>query len=285
MFCKYCGKSIPDGGTCDCAGAQAARSAQTGAAQTAAPQDSASQKPASDIGKQVADAFKSIPDAFKSLIKDVTGTSLKLPAAIILSAAALLFYLLGGLCMNSALWKGMQGIVLQIAMLTNPGMGGFGVPNEVTAGFSQLSGMLSGTAVGMGCLFFLLSMVYAMAIVMVFRAIRKEKVDFVAAFGTAAAITLIPSALFLVGSLLGMALPTLGILLASVASLVHTLLYAQLLWRNVRSHRSAVNVLITAVILVIFSALIGWILSSVMQGAINSLARNAMGAGMNGFFG
>lgn len=252
MFCKYCGKEVPDGQTCTCGGAAAAASAAQQSQQTQQPQNNVSgAAPAagSDIGKKIADAFKSIPGAAKTLLHDFTGKGIGLPAAIIFACVSLLAYILGCICMSKAAFGGANNVI------------------------SALVGKsMTGSMVWAGILFWLISLALPFLIVVVFQAIRKEKLDWAGAFVCASSVTAVPSLLFFVSTLIMFILPTVAMALVFIAYSTGAAMNAKLMFKRMGKTNSVVAVLIIGVVLgialVLRTALIGRTMVSVAAGLI-----------------
>ena len=93
MFCRYCGREVPEGQSCSCPGAQAAQQAQQQYQQPQQPYQQPYQQPrqaapaASPVGKALGAAFKITPNAAKGLRNDPMAVPLHLPTAVYVGAA------------------------------------------------------------------------------------------------------------------------------------------------------------------------------------------------------
>ncbi len=99
MFCRNCGKEIPEGGVCSCGGGVQQPVAQP------APQPVPQEAPVSenDIGKQFADAAKDMGKTTKKILGNLTYDGMNLYSAAIFGVIGLICYLVGTICCFSGL--------------------------------------------------------------------------------------------------------------------------------------------------------------------------------------
>ena len=123
MFCRYCGREVPEGQSCSCPGAQAAQQAQQQYQQPQQPyqpyQQPRQAAPAgSDVGKAVGDAFKSTPNAAKGLLNDPMGVHVNLPTALVFLGGGLVLYVtIPCVIITNLNGIKIEGIMLLIAFL------------------------------------------------------------------------------------------------------------------------------------------------------------------------
>ena len=101
MFCKYCGKEVPDGYLCNCPESQAARENATVA--TAAP--------ASNV---IGNAINDLPNTAKTLLVNAEG-----PGANIVTAA---IFALGTLILNMLSWVLITAGLIALAFMGFSGL-------------------------------------------------------------------------------------------------------------------------------------------------------------------
>ena len=239
MFCRYCGREIPEGQTCSC---QAQASANQEPVST--PVATAAPAAGSDVGKVIGDAFKSMPAASKQLLNG--GAGIGLPATIIFACACLLAYILGWVLMIT----GMRDDIKEVMR------GSDELVNEAYKGFY-------GNAIWVGILSFVIPTCISMVMAIVGFSVKKQPIDWAKAFSSTIAVSVLPAALFLLGGLMFLMSTKLGVILILAAIMSGTVAYYKL-YTKIVANKSLVSDLIIAVILTLTIVLVGWIIVSAL---------------------
>lgn len=272
MFCKYCGKEIPEGQTCECRTAPAApvevqpvaeapveTAAAPAAASVAAP---AAPAAGNDIGKIIGDAFKGMPAAAKTLLGNTYGAGIDMPSAVVFAVGGLVLHILAWLCVVG----GLMGMLKDAIMTMAGGLGGVEVMTTVNQYIDIMFKGINGMAVWAGCLSYAVPLIIAVAIPSVGQLIRKEKVDLVHNFICGASVGVLPAVIFLVGGLLSLMSFGLGAVLMVVAVMYGIVISYKLLAKQMKNTTSAVGGLIITVALTVIIALAAWIVSGAVTG-------------------
>lgn len=277
MFCKYCGKQIPDGATCDCPGSvQAAQrvapqpvyqepvASQPAYQEPVAPQYAEPQydpntnyNPAYDpddqddtdlpaapagpnFGQILGDAFKEMPVTLTKLMGNTMGAGVDLVSAAI--------FAVGTLLLNIISWVLMLGV----------------------------DGMV-GVSIATGILCYLVPNILAMLIPTCGQLIRKEKVDLVQNFVTVACANVLPSVLLLLAALFFLFLPIVGLLFAMAAIMLGIVIDFKLLAKQMKNTGTVVGSLVTALVLALIAIIVVWVVSAPVIGFIEDQFRNLGG--------
>ncbi len=262
MFCKYCGNQVPDGEVCSCAESTAARAAAAAPVATAEPTPAAAPAaPAAgnDIGKITGDAFKSIPGAIRTLLNNTEGSGMALPTTVVLAVGGLLLNILAWVCMVGGILGGLEDAVGGMAWAyiskVFKGIYGFGILGALWT-----------------CI---IPIALSMAIILVGQLIRKEKIDIIPAFTTGTCVNILPSVIFLVGALISMLIPVIGILLILVGIVAGLAADYKLLSKIVPNTNGVIGGLIAAAVVAVVFGLMAWIVSGVLTGYVEGpLAEN-----------
>ena len=305
MFCKYCGKQVPDGQVCSCQ-ANAAPAYQQPPVQQPVYQQPPVQQPVyqqppvqqpvyqqppmqqpvyqqpayqqpaparpagPDIGKVIGGAFKGIPAAGKSLLGNTFGAGIDLPSAVIFAVASLLLHIFGWMCVVGGLIGSLKD-----AVGTMVGLGGASALAEMNQMLKIIFKGVYGTAMWAGCLSYLIPLIIGFAIPCIGQLIRKEKVDLVHNGICAATAAVVPAALFFVGGLLSLLAFGLGAVVMFVAAMAGIVVAYKLIAKQMKNTTSLVNGLIIAAILTVIVALVAWIVSGAFVGFVeNGLMKN-----------
>lgn len=267
MFCKYCGNQVPDGYVCNCAEAQAARAAAAAPVATAAPQ--AAPAAGNDIGKVVGSAFKSTPNAIKSLLNNTEGAGIGLPVTVVLAVGGLLLNILAWVCMVGGIMGGLKdsigAAIWTYVEKVFEGIYGFGI----------LGGLWT-------CI---IPIALSMAIIVVGQLIRKEKVNIVSAFATGTCVNVVPSAIFLVGALITLIIPVIGIILILVGIVAGLAADYKLMGKIIPNTNGVVGGLIAAAVVAVVAGLMAWIVSGVITGYVEGPLAENMASVMGGAMG
>lgn len=266
MFCKYCGKEVPDGQVCSCGG---------GAPQQAAPQQAAPAAPvataapaAPAASSVVSDTLKAMPAAFKTLLGNTVGAGQTLNTSVVFG--------IGGLLANILTW------VLVVAGLINSlveafSMGGLADKDDVAEMVNEAFEGVYGTAIWGGVVSFAVPVLICMAIMIVGQLIRKEKVNFVSSFIAASCLNVLPAALLLLGALLMLIVPDIAIYPIVIAMVAGIANFCNLLTAQSQKPGSALGSLITAVVLTVAVAIVASCVSGVITGYLEEMAGNLGG--------
>ena len=172
MFCRYCGREVPEGQSCSCPGAQAAQQARQAQQQPQQPYQQPQQQAApagSDVGKAVGDAFKGAPNAAKGLLNDPMGVHVKMPTALVFLGGGLVLY------------------VLSCLMI----LGGMLGPAKDALKYIGVN--VTGTSIWMGFLVWLISTLVPFLIVLLMQVLKKEQVNWQKALITGASVNVCPA--------------------------------------------------------------------------------------------
>ncbi len=274
MFCKYCGTQVPDGEVCNCADAVAARQAAAAPVAVAEPAPAAPASAAgNDIGKIIGDAFKAMPATLKSLLHNTAGDGIGLPSTVILAVGGLLLNILAWVCLVGGIMGSLKdavgGMVWTYVEKVFSGIYGFGI----------LGGLWT-------CL---IPIALSMVIVIVGQLIRKEKIDIVAAFTAGTCVNAAPAALFLVGALISLLIPVIGILVILVGIVFAMAGNYKLVGKLTGGTKGLVGGLIAAAVVAVIVGLMAWIVYGVIAGYVEGpLAENLatiMGGGIEDLLG
>ena len=264
MFCKYCGNEVPDGYVCNCPDAQAARAAAAAPVATADPAVAA---PAAS--SPVGDAFKALPASAKSLLANTEG-----PGTNVITGA---IYAVGSLILNILAW------VLIVAGL----MGG--LKDAVGAmAWDYMKDMFKGIygyAILGGLWTCVIPVALSMAIIVVGQLVRKEKVDIVPAFTTAACVNVAPSVVFLVGALISMLLAEVGIFVILVGIIMAMAANYKLLGKFVANTNGFVGGLITAAVVAAVIGIMFLVVTGVLSGYVEGPLAENLGSGIEDLLG
>ncbi|MBO5952974.1 MAG: hypothetical protein J6Q53_02470 [Oscillospiraceae bacterium] len=253
MFCKFCGKEIPEGGTCTCE-----QSASPVAVQ--APPAAAG----NDAGKAVGDAFKGMPAASKQLLANTSGAGMTLPSAIIFAGIGLIAHILAWICIVGGLIGGLKDSM--------------GVMGAMAGEYiDKMFKGVYGSAIWGGCVSYVLPLAVMLVIMVVGQLVRKEKVDILPGFITAASVSVVPSAIFLVAGLISMLIPDIAAFLILIAVMAGIVVFVKLLAKQFKSTDSALNSLLVAVILTVIVAVIAWAVVGVITGYFKGAFAENMG--------
>lgn len=285
MFCKYCGNQVPDGETCNCPDAVAARNAAAAPVATAeaapvataevAPEAAAPQAaPAAgnDIGKIIGDAIKSAPAALKTLLGNSEGPGVALPAAAVLATGNLLLNILGWVCLVGCLMNALKS-AMGVAAAT------------MWAAVEKVFEGIYGYGVLGGLWTCLIPIAIAMAILVIGQLVRKEKVNLAPAFITATCVKMAPTAIFFAGALISLLIPVVGILLILVSIVTGLAADYKLLNKVVSNTNGFVGGLIAAAVVAVILGIMVWIVFGVIGGYVEGPLAKNMGGMLGGGIG
>ncbi|MBE6959917.1 MAG: hypothetical protein E7448_04255 [Ruminococcaceae bacterium] len=261
MFCKYCGNEVPDGYVCNCPEAAAARAAAEAPVATAAP--------AAPAASPVGDAFKALPTSAKSLLANTEG-----PGTNVITGA---IYAAGSLILNILAW------VLIVAGLLGSLKSEVG--NMAWDYMKKMFDGIYGYAVLGGLWTCVIPIALSIGIIVVGQLIRKEKVDIIPAFTTAASISVAPSVVFLVGALFTTFLGGVGVFLILVGIIMAMASNYKLIAKFVANTNGFIGGLITAAIIAVVIALMAWVVSGVLTGYVEGPMAENLGAGIEDILG
>ena len=266
MFCRYCGREVPEGQSCSCPGAQAAQQAQQQYQQPQQPYQQPQQQAApagSDVGKAVGDAFKSTPNATKGLLNDPMGVHVNLPTALIFLGGGLVLY------------------VLSCLMI----LGGLLGPAKDALKYIGVS--VTGTSIWLGFLVWLISTLVPFLIVLLTQVLKKEQVNWQKALITASSVNVCPAVIAFVGGLFALISATIGGIFVALAVVTAAVLNAKLLFAGMKKKDNLVTILVVslvlAVVLLLSYLVIYKVLESMLVSAMGGLI-GGLGNSLNGLF-
>ncbi len=254
MFCKYCGKQIPDGEVCFCekAVAQRAETTQNNAAGGAPAAAPAAPAASVDVGA----ILGKILGSFKALFKNANYIGSDLTTPVTFAVTGLLLHILSWLCL-----KGMLLGDLPI----------------------KLEG-LTGTLVWCGCLSYLVPLACFILIPVIGSLVHKEAVNLRKAFACAAAVSVVPSAMFLLGGLVGLVISEVGTIII-VAAIVAGINACTKLAGKLVCGNSALSVALVALVVAAMVGLTAYVEISVIKEFITKLLSSLMDSVMGGLSG
>ena len=247
MFCKYCGTEVPEGYVCNCPEAAAARAAAAAPVATAAPTAAPYAAPAAS--SPIGDAFTALPNSLKSLLGNTEG-----PGTNVITGA---IYAVGGLVLNILAW------VLIVAGLLGT------LEHEAGSMWDYMKDTFEGVygyAVLGGLWTCLIPVALSMLIIIIGQVVRKENVNIVPAFTTAACVNVAPSVVFLVGALFSTFLGVVGAFLILAAIIVYLAANYKLINKFVANTNGLVGGLVAAAILAVVVILMVLIVFGVIEG-------------------
>jgi len=276
MFCKYCGNQVPDGYVCNCPDAAAARAAAAAPVATAAPQaapaPAAAPAAGNDIGKVIGNAFQSTPAAIKTLLTNTEGAGVGLPATVVLAIGGLLLNILAWVLMVAGIMGGLKDSM---------GIAGDAVWKMVEKVFKGIYGY--GILGGLWTC--IIPIALSMAIIIIGQLIRKEQVNIVSAFTTGTCVNVVPSAIFLVGALITLVIPVIGIILILVGIVAGLAADYKLLNKTIANTNGLVGGLIAAAVVAVVAGLMAWIVYGVIAGYVEGPLADNMATVMGGAIG
>ena len=200
MFCRHCGKEIPEGGVCHCEGAEKQRAAEQTAATV--PTGQATSNTKTDIDKiiqKMVSFILSVPNALKQIYREPC-SCISTSAAIVLAICSMLLQVFACMC-----FYGHSDNVLGewINEMSN-GIAGSIVNFEIR----------EMTAIGALCgvITYMLTSVYVWMVNLILRLINREKKVFRAALQSTVAAGVFPSLVFFIAGLCFIVKPIYGIL-------------------------------------------------------------------------
>lgn len=266
MFCRYCGREVPEGQSCSCPGAQAARQAQQQYQQPQQPYQQPQQQAApagSDVGKVVGDAFKSTPNAAKGLLNDPMGVHVNLPTALVFLGSGLVLY------------------VLSCLMI----LGGLLGPAKDALKYIGVS--VTGTSIWLGFLVWLISTLVPFLIVLLMQVVKKEQVNWQKALITGASVNVCPAIIAFVAGIFALISATIGGIFIALAVVTAAVLNAKLLFAGMKKKDNLVTILVVslvlAVVLLLSYLVIYKVLESMLVSAMGGLI-GGLGNSLSGLF-
>lgn len=270
MFCRYCGREVPEGQSCSCPGAQAAQQARQAQQQPQQPQQPYQQPkqqaaPAgSDVGKAVGDAFKSTPNAAKGLLNDPMGVHVNLPTALVFLGGGLVLYM------------------LSCVMI----LGGLLGPAKDALKYIGVS--VTGTSIWLGFLVWLISTLVPFLIVLLMQVVKKEQVNWQKALITGASVNVCPAIIAFVAGIFALISATIGGIFIALAVVTAAVLNAKLLFAGMKKKDNLVTILVVslvlAVVLLLSYLVIYKVLESMLVSAMGGLI-GGLGNSLSGLFG
>lgn len=264
MFCKFCGKQIAEGEVCFCDQAVAQRTTAAQAPNTA-PVATAAPAAAPAASIDVGAIVGKILGSFKALFKNTSYIGSDLTTPIAFSVFSLVMHMLSWLCLKSMLLGDLP---------------------------IKLKG-ITGTFVWCGCLSFLVPLAFYFLIPVLANLVHKEAVNVRKAFACAAAASVIPSALFLLGGVVGLVIDKVGYILILTAALAGIINFTKLTGKLVRGN-SAVSAFLVALVVAAMVGLTVYIEYGVIKDFVAAAVSNMLGdllgglgglGGMGGLFG
>ena len=200
MFCRHCGKEIPEGGVCHCEGAENQRAAEQTAAAIPTGQTASNTK--TDIDKiiqKMVSSILSVPNALKQIYREPC-SCISTSAAIVLSICNMTLHVIAGMC-----FYGLSDNVLgEWINEMSGGMASSIVNFEIRE--MTIIGVLCGT------LTYLLISFYVWIINLILRMMNREKKVFRAAFQSTVSVCVFPSIVLFIAGLCFIVKPIYGIL-------------------------------------------------------------------------
>lgn len=270
MFCRYCGREVPEGQSCSCPGAQAAQQAQQQYQQPQQPYQQPQQQAApagSDVGKVVGDAFKSTPNAAKGLLNDPMGVHVNLPTALVFLGSGLVLY------------------VLSCLMI----LGGLLGPAKDALKYIGVS--VTGTSIWLGFLVWLISTLVPFLIVLLTQVLKKEQVNWQKALITASSVNVCPAVIAFVGGLFALISATIGGIFVALAVVTAAVLNAKLLFAGMKKKDNLVTILVVSLVLAVVLLLSYLVIYKVLESMLVSAMGGLIGgltsglSGLDGLFG
>lgn len=266
MFCRYCGREVPEGQSCSCPGAQAAQQARQAQQQPQQPYQQPQQQAApagSDVGKAVGDAFKGAPNAAKGLLNDPMGVHVKMPTALVFLGGGLVLY------------------VLSCLMI----LGGMLGPAKDALKYIGVN--VTGTSIWMGFLVWLISTLVPFLIVLLTQVLKKEQVNWQKALITGASVNVCPAIIAFVAGIFTLISATIGGIFIALAVVTAAVLNAKLLFAGMKKKDNLVTILVVslvlAVVLLLSYLVIYKVLESVLVSAMGGLI-GGLGNSLSGLF-
>lgn len=266
MFCRYCGREVPEGQSCSCPGAQAAQQARQAQQQPQQPYQQPQQQAApagSDVGKAVGDAFKGAPNAAKGLLNDPMGVHVKMPTALVFLGGGLVLY------------------VLSCLMI----LGGMLGPAKDALKYIGVN--VTGTSIWMGFLVWLISTLVPFLIVLLTQVLKKEQVNWQKALITASSVNVCPAIIAFVAGIFTLISATIGGIFIALAVVTAAVLNAKLLFAGMKKKDNLVTILVVslvlAVVLLLSYLVIYKVLESVLVSAMGGLI-GGLGNSLSGLF-
>lgn len=262
MFCRYCGREVPEGQSCSCPGAQAAQQAQQ---QYQQPQQQAASA-GSDVGKVVGDAFKSTPNAAKGLLNDPMGVHVNLPTALVFLGSGLVLY------------------VLSCVMILG------GLLGPAKEALSYIGVNVTGTSFWLGFLVWLISTLVPFLIVLLTQVLKKEQVNCQKALITASSVNVCPAVIAFVGGLFALISATIGGIFVALAVVTAAVLNAKLLFAGMKKD-NLVTILVVSLVLAVVLLLSYLVIYKVLESMLVSAMGGLFGgltsglSGLDGLFG
>lgn len=231
MFCKYCGREIPEGSVCQCRA--------TAQPVYTAPVVQETQPAAeTDVGAIVGNAFKTIPSAAKQLLGNTGGVGFSLGTGVIFSVIGLIVHILAWICLIASI-----GITLDTEI------------------FEEVDGSF-GTALGTGCLSYIIPLILTMLIPVVCQLLRREKIDWAAQFTTAASSAVLPSIVLLLGGLACMINWVFGVCILLISVVMGLMVWHKRLAKELKRTNTAGTAIAIAVVITIFVLITVWVVSA-----------------------
>lgn len=266
MFCKYCGTEVPDGYVCNCPDAQAARAAAAAPVATAAPAAAPYAAPAAS--SPIGDAFKALPNSLKSLLANTEG-----PGTNVITGA---IYAVGGLILNILAWVLIvAGLLGSLKSAVGPMWDYMKEMFDGIYGYALLGGLWT-------CV---IPVALSMLIIIIGQLVRKENVNIVPAFTTAACVNVAPSVVFLVGALFTTFLGVVGIILILVGIIMAMAANYKLIGKFVANTNGMIGGLITAAIIAAVIGIMYLVITGVLTGYVEDSLVSNLGADIEDLLG
>ena len=259
MFCRYCGREVPEGQSCSCPGAQAAQQARQAQQQPQQPQQPYQQPkqqaaPAgSDVGKVIGDAFKSIPDAVKGLLNDPMGGHVKLPTALVFLGGGLVLYMLSCVMILGGLLGSFKDALKYIGV------------------------SVTGTSIWLGFLVWLISTLVPFLIVLLMQVLKKEQVNWQKALITGASVNVCPAIIAFVAGIFTLISATIGGIFIALAVVTAAVLNAKLLFAGMKKKDDLVTILVVSLVLAVVLLLSYLVIYKVLEGVLVSAVGGLFG--------
>lgn len=200
MFCRHCGKEIPEGEVCFCEGAVNQRTAEQNPAPAAPAQDPAAASPVAapaapavnvdinNIVQSAVNAIVGIPGSLKQVFH-APASRLSTSSSIVMAIICMLLHMFAGMCFYGNLTEILVDVINEISS----GMA------TIPSGF-KIKGLV-GLGAWCGILTYVLTTLYTWIIGLVYRAINKEEKAALAAFQSAISVGVYPAMAFLLAGL------------------------------------------------------------------------------------
>lgn len=280
MFCRHCGKQIPDGEVCFCEGAVNQRAAEQNPAPAAPVQEAAASPVAApaapavnvDVNKVVEStvaAIVGIPGTLKQVFH-APASRLSTPSAVIMAIICMLLHMFAGMCFYGNLTEVLVDVI-----------------NEISSGMASIPSNfkidgLVGLGALCGILTYVITTVYTWIISFVYRAINKEEKAALAAFQSAVSVGIFPAMGFILSGLCFLLSTGLGmlVLLFTVFTGIASLLNMQNILRKKAVTMGAL--MICGLLVAIIVALVVWVDGSILVDFIVDYAQKMANSSLGG---